>query len=486
MTPPPTVTDHAPRPLTLRGVTVVDVRDGSLTPDCDVAIVDGTITAVGPRDDACAPVTEVVSMQGAYVVPGYVDMHAHPLGRQDPTSALALMLANGVTGFRQMNGSSTLLERRRNGTLGLTGDSPALVAMPGDLLTPFNAGTAERAIDAVREQHSAGADFIKVVAVTPDVYFPAQAEANRLGIPMLGHLPAGIDVVAAAEAGFHSIEHLGPGVTMLAACSTEQASIVEAIAASPARIPALKLPAFAAPLLDRVVERVLARIVLNPVNRSTPADIALLQRAVDTFDERKAVDLAGSFVAAGTWHVPTLIRLRTQQLCDACEFSHDPYLKYMAPATVKTWRGAAKKFGRFTTAQRGTFRSVYDVLLRLTKILDTAGVKMLAGSDSVGAAWEVPGFSLHREFGELARAGLSPLRILQMTTVNAADYLGTTATAGTVEAGRVADLVLLRDNPVDDAAHLSSVMGVVQRGRLRTGAELSAIKNDVSTNAPAH
>ena len=423
-------------------------------------------------------------MQGAYVVPGYADMHAHPLGRRDPTGGLALMLANGVTGFRQMHGSLDLLARRRDGALDLPDASPALLAMPGELLTPFNAATADRAIAAVREQHSAGADFIKVAAVTPEVYFPAQAEANRLGIPMLGHLPAGIDVVAAAEAGFHSIEHLSPGVTMLAACSSDQASIVEAVAASSAKIP--KLPAVPLPFLDRLMDRIIAKIVLNPVNRTKPAEIELLQRAIDTFDERKAAELAGTFVASGTWHVPTLIRLRTQQLCDACEFSHDPYLKYMAPATVQTWRGAAKKFSRFTAAQRETFRSVYDVLLRLTNILDAAGVKMLAGSDSVGAAWEVPGFSLHREFGELARAGLSPLRILQMTTVNAAEYLGTTATAGTVEPGRIADLVLLRDDPVADAAHLSSVMGVVQRGRLRTGAELTAIKHDVSTNAPAH
>ncbi len=57
---------------------------------------------------------------------------------------------------------------------------------------------------------------------------------------------------------------------------------------------------------------------------------------------------------------------------------------------------------------------------------------MLAGSDTVGAAWVVLGFSLHREFHELARAGLSPLRILQMTTLDAAEFLGTTATMGIV------------------------------------------------------
>jgi amidohydrolase family protein len=466
-------------------VTVVNTRDGSLSPNCDVDVRGGVITSVGPRDDV-ARESEVVAMPGVYAVPGYVDMHAHPLGGADPTSALALMLASGVTGFRQMSGSTELLGRRRIGDLGLPDTAPTLLAMPGDLLTPVNAGTAAAAVDSVRRQHAAGADFVKVVLVTPGAYFPAQAEANRLGIPMLGHLPVGIDVAAAARAGFRSIEHLGPGVTMLAACSTEQAGLVDEIAASAPRLPNLKVPSIAVPLLDRLIGRALARIVVNPVNRSKPGDIDLLRRAVDTFDEQKAAELAGVFVDAGTWHVPTLIRLRTQQLCDACEFAHDPHLHYMAPATVKSWRAAAEKFGRFTAAQRATFRDAYDVLLRLTKILDSSGVRMLAGSDAVGAAWEVPGFALHREFGELARAGLTPLRILQMTTLDAAEFLGIGATAGTVEAGKNADLVFLSRNPVSDAANLSRVVGVMHRGRLRTGAELDAIKRDVSARSPAH
>ena len=68
---------------------------------------------------------------------------------------------------------------------------------------------------------------------------------------------------------------------------------------------------------------------------------------------------------------------------------------------------------------------------------------MLAGSDSGGAAWEVPGIALHQEFDELAKAGLPPLRILQMTTWDAADFLGATDVMGTVDAGKHADLVLL-------------------------------------------
>jgi hypothetical protein len=76
------------------------------------------------------------------------------------------------------------------------------------------------------------------------------------------------------------------------------------------------------------------------------------------------------FAETGTWRTPTLIRERTEQLCDAPEFSDGPNLTYMPPATVKTWTKAARTFARFPAEARATFRAGYDVLLRLTKILD--------------------------------------------------------------------------------------------------------------------
>lgn len=178
----------------LSGVTVVDTRDGSLAPHLDVAIERGRITAIDP---AGAGVTsgDVVAADGKYLVPGYLEMHAHPLELKDPSGALELMLAGGITGFRQMSGTPQLLKRRANGTLPLPAASPALLAMPGMVLTPFNAATEAAAMTTVAEQHAAGADFIKLGLVTPEVLYAAQAEAARLGIPILGHnLPRNVDV----------------------------------------------------------------------------------------------------------------------------------------------------------------------------------------------------------------------------------------------------------------------------------------------------
>ncbi len=477
--------------VVLSGVTVVDTRDGSLRTNMDIALEAGRIVgiapvAAGPRD----PAATTIDAAGRFVVPGYLEMHAHALELEDPSDTLALMLANGITGFRQMSGSAKLLQQRQSGTLPLPQDSPALLAMPGAVLTPANAGTAEAAIATVRDQEAAGADFIKVGFVTPAVFFQAQAEANRLGIPMGGHLPTGIDVVAASDAGIRFIEHLGPGVGILAACSTDEAGVRQALAAlpplaaPPATIPPPPgAPPAAFPSPDPWLMR---KFVMNPSARSTPADMAILQRAVSTFSDEKCRALAATFVADGTWQCPTLMRERTNELCDAPAFRDDPNLRYVDPSTVEEWAEVADAFGRRPPEERATFRAAYAVQLELTRLFDEAGVKMLAGSDVTGAAWEVPGFSLHQEFDELAKAGLSPLRVLQMTTLHGAEFLGTTADMGAVEAGKAADLVLLDANPIESVDNLHAIWGVVRAGQYYASADLEAMKSRVATSRSVH
>ena len=101
----------------------------------------------------------------------------------------------------------------------------------------------------------------------------------------------------------------------------------------------------------------------------------------------------------------------------------------------------------------------------MVRIFDEEGVKMMAGSDVGGSGWEIPGFALHQEFDQLAAAGLTPLRILQMATINAADFLGRTDTMGTLEPGKDADIVLLGADPVENVAHLHNIAGVIRAGR---------------------
>ena len=97
----------------------------------------------------------------------------------------------------------------------------------------------------------------------------------------------------------------------------------------------------------------------------------------------------------------------------------------------------------------------------------------------------MPGPSLHREFDELARAGLPPLKILQMATSDAAGFLGATDTLGRVDVGQRADLVLLDGNPAAATAALHQVAAVVRNGRHYGPADLARLKDRVRSDHPA-
>jgi len=459
----------------LRGVTVVDTRDGSLTTNQDVSTANGRITGIttaDPQDNAC----QAIDLSGKYVVPGYLDMHAHPLGDGDRTGTLRLMLTRGITGFRQMSGSLKLLKQRQNGTLPMPAESPDVVQMPGAVLTPLNAGSVKTAVTTVREQHAAGADFIKVGLVTPSVFFAAQHEANRLGVPILGHLPVGIDVIEASARGMKSIEHLGPGVGILAACSTEKTALLAALNAKP-----IKALPFRIPFADQLFLPMLRKMILNPYAAQGHQAVDVMRRAIDTFSEELARELARRFVADGTWQVPTLIRECTCKISDAPEFRDDPNHRFVDPSTLKQWHDSGHRFDSLPTDTRDTFRDSYELELKITKIFDEEGVKILAGSDCSGAAWEVPGHSLHQELDAFAKAGLSPLRVLQTTTLNGAEFLDTSATMGTVEIGKVADLVVLQDNPIESIQNMHAVDGVMRAGQYYSNSDLGSIEQAVAT-----
>jgi hypothetical protein len=324
----------------IANVSVVDPRDGSVTAHQDVWIADGRIAAIGATagsdQDDQDPAT--VNGRDRFLVPGFVDMHAHPLNLDDPTPELRLMLAFGITGYRQMSGTSALLRRRRERAAAADEAAdlvPGLLATPGSVLTPFNAGKPAAAIAEVRRQVNDGADFIKAALITPEIYRVVQAEADRLGTPVVGHLPAGLDVRAASTAGFRSIEHLGPGLGMLAGCSCQEEHLRAATPTSP-----IKAPPFKIPFAERVAEKMIQRIVVNPAQLTSPATLRAIRETIDTFDENRARELARQFAANGTWNCPTLIRIKAQQLCDAPEFATNPELRHVTAKERKTWTAA--------------------------------------------------------------------------------------------------------------------------------------------------
>ena len=127
---------------------------------------------------------------------------------------------------------------------------------------------------------------------------------------------------------------------------------------------------------------------------------------------------------------------------------------------------------------RAAYRAAYPHQLALTKLLSDAGVRMIVGTD--GGSYLGPGLTLRQEFRELADAGIAPLTILQMTTVNAAAYLHREDSMGLVAEGYDADLVLLDADPTGRAENLHAITGVVRGGFHYARETLDGMKAEVA------
>lgn len=138
--------------------------------------------------------------------------------------------------------------------------------------------------------------------------------------------------------------------------------------------------------------------------------------------------------------------------------------------------------GLFSYSGESTAQELYNLYLKLVKTYDSEGVKMLAGTDASGGdVWRTAGYSIHQEFDELGKAGISPLHILRMATLNGAEFLGRTDTMGTVDIGKNADLVLLDANPIGSVQNLHKIDAVIRAGSYHDKKELDSIKEKLGT-----
>jgi imidazolonepropionase-like amidohydrolase len=194
-----------------RDVRVVNPDTGTVTAGQAVLVSGRTIQWVG--NDAAAPSpsdAQVVPGRGRYLIPGLVDMHVHTNNAGD----LLLDLSAGVTTVRDMAGFPWMLKMRdavNSGamlapTFYVAGPLLNQFALQGYAVTPIDAVDARR---IVRQEAACGYDFIKVWNVLPEPMFDAIAEAaHAVGMDLVGHVPQGISVRHAAEAGMRTMEHL--------------------------------------------------------------------------------------------------------------------------------------------------------------------------------------------------------------------------------------------------------------------------------------
>lgn len=435
--------------LLMNNLTIVDTRTGNLTSNMSILCADGKIKDIAPTGTIQANNdTKVVDATGKYVVPGYLNMHTHIIGAEHTSETLDSMLADGITGFRQMSGSYDLLKEWHSGTFTSSIDQPALLTMPGDILTPINAPTPEVAVELVRLQKEEGADFIKVGAVRPDVFNAAQVEANKINIPFEGHVLPDMNLKEVAENGFRSVEHFGINNGALISCSTDETvlrgenTVIPAITENPIFVQFMRIKG----LRDFLNEQVTNLAIKTSGGAK---DETQLKHIIDTYSDEKASDLANIYEKDNTWQCPTMVRIR---------------------------------LGLFTNSSESLAQGLYNIYLKLVKTYDSKGVKMMAGTDTgAGEDWHTSGYSLHQEFDELEKAGISPLHVLQMTTLNGAEFLGRLDDMGVVDVGKYADLVLLDANPIDSVQNLHKIDAVIRAGSYHDKNVLNSIKDRLGT-----
>ena len=425
--------------LVIHDVTVVSATGAPPLQHATVIIGGGRIAAIGPAATTRVPRNAtVVDGSGMYLVPGLIEMHAHL--SKTRASALMLFLANGVTTVRDVGGEHAELVRWRNEIRRGVRSGPRLLIAgpylesarniarmradpPESRIEPFertrigvaSPADAHRIVDSLARLEL---DFLKIRTVQDQATFRALNEAaDRNGLKLVGHV-TGLPVELLLEAGHDGIEHFIYPV--LDSLSRDQRMA----------------------LWRRMRERGMAMV---------PTLVTMTNATFPTADSLRAIvqDSLGML---------------------------EPRRPYLSRFLVLDWREQVLEHDDRT---RTLLMGLYPSVVRNLREMHEAGVPVLAGSDA--AVLNIyPGSSLHEELALFVRdLGMTPTEALERSTAKSAEFLGIADSVGTVEVGKVADLLLLRDDPTANVEHLRSIEMMVVRGRLLRSPDIEQLLDSV-------
>lgn len=422
------------RTLVFTHVTVIDATGAPPKPDMTVVVSGNRITLTGKTGRITIPKdAQVIDATGQFLIPGLIDMHTHGVALHN--LPLGLYIANGVTTIRDVGGNVTLLrltreqigsEKRLGPRLFFAGDiidgHPPL--WPDDSILADSPERAESAVNFLIDQ---GVDFIKTYnSVTEPVLKTIVRTAHRRGIPVIGHVPRSMTMTRAVELGMDGLEHIR--ITGREMLPVEEAN----------------------------------RIDFLPYARR---EILLWQR----FDlESQQMRRLVSFLAEKKVFLdPTLaVEENTFVISHGAQIN-SANNRFLPTRLYKEWSAAPMPdVFKIPPELRAAALSGYDKRKHFVGMCNRAGVRIIAGSDGVGLGNLLPGFGLRRELELLVESGLSPMQALQAATINAALALRKDRELGTIEAGKLADLVMLEADPLKDISNIRKIRAVVVNGRL--------------------
>ncbi len=428
-------------PVAIQNVTVVPATGDGRLADHTVVIEGDRIRSVAPSGTVdLPPGARVVDGRGKFLIPGLVEMHGHISKAR--SSALGLFVVHGVTTVRDMGGDhQELLGWRREVRAGERTGPRILLAgpylesaeniermrrdPPEERVEPFEraripVGSPEDARRVVDSLANLELDFLKIRTVADRATYRALNEAaDAHGLPLVGHA-YGIPPELVLDAGQDGIEH------------------------------------FLFPLLDSLSAEERGEIW----TRFAEEGVAVVPTLV-TFPESALAPLE---------------ELRT--MMDDSMGAVEPRRRYVSRFMELDWR---EQLGEREENEEALelFRHLYRSTVRNLREMHAAGVRLLTGSD-VAVLNIFPGSSLHDELELFVdELGLTPQETLQRATRLPAEFLGIADSVGTIEEGKVADLVLLDADPLADIGNTRRIEAVVLRGRLFTAEDLTALLDEV-------
>jgi hypothetical protein len=373
---------------------------------------------------------QIIDAGGKFLIPGLWDMHSHPgLTPPHDPRMLRLFIANGITGTRVMQKYPYLPGWRDQISAGsLLGPSMSIASPSLDAFResrdpdyPWRiVSSAEQARAAVRRSVQEGAEFIKVYDLLPrEAYFAIANEAAQQRVPFVGHVPYQMTPAECSMAGQKSIEHVF-GIER--ACDGGYETWRQAVvhAANPKQVP----------MLD-------------------------VRTRLDAFERSRVAEMASVFRKNNTWLCPTLIT--SLALAGDATLASSANLKYVPREQQAAW-------AERVDSNPVLLRRLHERFVEIVSATHNAGVGILAGTDTP-VAYCVPGFALHQELQLLVTAGLTPIEALRAATSHAAEFFGKADSRGTIEAGKLADLVLLDANPLQDIRNTQQIDMVITAGR---------------------
>jgi imidazolonepropionase-like amidohydrolase len=455
-------TPIAAQTLTLIHATVVDVTNGSLKREMNVVIDGNRITSVVPTPSSGGSTGRVVDASGMYVIPGLWDMHTHAYfgwpAEFGDNYVLPLFIANGITGVRDMGSDLDAVLKARADVAAHRLVGPRMVVSGPMLDGPrvsFKASIAittpddgRKAVDMLK---SRGVDFIKVQSGVPrDAYFAIAAEAKKVGIEFEGHVPDAIRASEAIAAGQRTFEHL--------------IGIFEA----------------STPDEDAFLKRRYGAGKDTAHNKSLAA---LLNR----YDSAREASIIAQIAKNNVWQCPTLFWERGQWLVDVIDFTKDADVAFTPRSWIeKKYPASAKSIAASMDTDPLAVRQKFvEHELEIVRKMNAAGVQFLAGTDTPAGVEVTPGISLHLELQRFVAAGFTPLQALQTATINPARFLGKTSDFGTVQVGRIADLVILRANPLDNIGNTRQIAGVIADGKYWSSSDVNSLREKLKAVAAA-